>query len=138
MSTEMETNGDEVNSLTDSLSQGDADNFVQPPNGDMADANGSGRMAKQHSLVDRYSTSQMWSGLTRGYSGWFKQYLFPIKYMGHVQCHVRQDLTLSMLSVKLLPKSFPVEWLTEVLGSILSQGPFHCGLEQVILPQLLR
>ena len=31
----------------------------------------------------------------------FKQYLFCIKYMGkYIQCHVRQDLTLS---VKLLP-----------------------------------
>ena len=34
-----------------------------------------------------------------------------------------------------------VEWLTpvpEVLGSILSQGAFRCGLEQVTFPQLLR
>ena len=35
---------------------------------------------------------------------WFKQYLFRIKYLGkYIQCHVRQDLTLS---IKLLSKSF--------------------------------
>ena len=38
--------------------------------------------------------------------GCFKHYLFRIKYMGkYIQCHVRQDLTLS---VKLVSKSFPV------------------------------
>ena len=92
MSTEMETNGDEVNSLTDSLSQGDADNFVQPPNGDMADANGSGPMAKQHSLVDRYSMFQMLSRLAQGQSDWFRQYLFHIKYMCTMSCETGSDM----------------------------------------------